>query len=158
MRIFSCLVIATMLSALVAAQQGKADDEAVIRRLFDQYVAAFNKKDAKAVAQIWAEDGEYTSLTGRSAKGRSELEGLFRDLLAGPYKDARIQLVTQSVRFLAPDAALSNATWELSGARGPDGGEKPAIRTVSLSVTTKRSGQWLLVSSLPMAVPAPAAK
>lgn len=139
-------------------QQGKAADEEATRKLAEQYAAAFNKKDAKAVAELWAEDGDYTSLSGRVAKGRTEIESLFRDLLSGPYRDAKIQLITFSTRFLTPDVALGNATWETSGVRGPDGKEGPTIRTVSLSVATKRGGQWRIVSVLPMALPASAAR
>ncbi len=160
MKILSCLVTAMMLGAMAMAQteQGKAADEAANRKLLEQYAAAFNKKDAKALAQIWAEDGEYTSLSGRAAKGRSEIESLFRDILSGPYKDARIQLVAQSVRLLAPDVAMGKATWETSGVLAPDGKERPTMKTVSLSVAAKRGGQWLVVSALPMVLPASEAR
>ena len=160
MRILAFLMTAMMVSATGRglAQQGQAADEEAARKLLEQYAAAFNKKDAKAVAELWAEDGDYTSLRGRTAKGRAELEGLFRDLLSGPYRDAKIELITSSVRLLAPDVALGHATWQVNGALGPDGKAGPTVRTVSLSVATRRGGQWRIVSALPLLLPTPAAK
>ncbi len=155
----SFLLTAMILGATGTGQtkEGQAADEDVVRKLGEQYVAAFNKKDPKAVAEIWAEDGDYTSLDGRAAKGRTEIERLFRELLTGVYKDAKTKLITNSVRFPAPDVAVGNATWETTGGRAADGKERPTVRTVSLSVATKRSGQWRVVSALSMVLPAPAA-
>ena len=41
-----------------------------IRKQSQLFVAAFNKRDAKAVATCWTEDGEFIDDTGRRWAGR----------------------------------------------------------------------------------------
>ena len=55
-----------------AAVESGADAE--IRRAADEFVAAFNRGDAKAVAAHWTADGEYVDEAGRVFAGREAIE------------------------------------------------------------------------------------
>ncbi len=47
-----------------AAPSAPADDLAAIRTAIDSYVSAFNRGDARAVAQHWSEQGEWVGPDG----------------------------------------------------------------------------------------------
>ena len=49
-------------------------DIKLIRAGSEVFVTAFNKHDAKAVAALWTEDGEYIDDTGRTIAGRDAIE------------------------------------------------------------------------------------
>lgn len=96
-----CLIAAT--SALTharAAEESDAMKTAVAQT--QAYVKAFNQRDAKALAAMYAEDVMYTAsdnvvLEGRQAVLES-LSGYFAE-----NEDARIELHVQSARFLTPE-------------------------------------------------------
>src|SRR4051794_29148112 len=53
------------------------------------FVAAFNKGDARAVAAFWVPDGDYIDEGGRVTKGRAALEKLYEKQFAAQ-KGARL--------------------------------------------------------------------
>jgi hypothetical protein len=64
----------------VAAQQSNAGidpsdaDIKLIRAGSEVFVAAFNKHDARAVAGLWTDDGEYIDDSGRRFAGRQAID------------------------------------------------------------------------------------
>src|SRR5437868_8741177 len=67
---------------LVGQQPGnQAADEAAIRKAAASYAEAFNKHDAKAVADQWSPDAVYLNrTTGEEAVGREAIAQQFVDL------------------------------------------------------------------------------
>jgi uncharacterized protein (TIGR02246 family) len=57
------------------------DDIIAIRTLTDQYSAAANRLDAKAMAAVYAEDGEIDA-QGNRFRGRQEIERVFTETMA----------------------------------------------------------------------------
>src|SRR5947209_15576383 len=47
-----------------------------------EFIKAFNKGDAKAVASFWTEDGDYVDQLGHQYKGREALEKLYAKVFA----------------------------------------------------------------------------
>jgi hypothetical protein len=71
-RILLCLVVlgGAIVNRSFAGQPGEsAADEAAIRKADEAYVKAFNKHDAKALADAWSPEAVYLSrVTGRSRR------------------------------------------------------------------------------------------
>lgn len=120
------------------AQQPDAKDKAEIGKRQDAFVEAFHKGDAKAVAAFWAEDGDYTDVTGKHHKGRAAIEKAFAGLFA-ENKGLKVRVDSDSLRFVTPDVALEEGTTSVIPA---DGG--PPSRAKYAIVHVKKDGKWLL--------------
>lgn len=105
-----------------------------------EFLAAFNRGDASAVAGFWAPQGEYIDQVGHKVKGRAALEKLYEKFFAG-HKGAKLSLTVTSARLLTPDVALEEGTTEVAPA---DGGP-PTVAAFS-AVLRKIDGQWYFES------------
>jgi len=81
-----------------------ADREAILQSERD-FTAAFEKGDAKAVAALWTEQGEYESDDGPILRGRTAIEAAF----AARFKDrpaGKMEIKVESIRFPSRDTAI----------------------------------------------------
>ncbi len=79
--------------------------EADIRATATDFVKAFNAADAKAVAALWTEQGEYESEDATVLRGRAAIEAAF----ASHFKEhagAKTVIKIESIRFPSRDAAI----------------------------------------------------
>jgi uncharacterized protein (TIGR02246 family) len=51
----------------------------------------------------------------------------------------------KNVRFLSPDLAEIDATWEMTGTKAVDGSSNPTRKGLLDWVLKKENGQWLIV-------------
>jgi uncharacterized protein (TIGR02246 family) len=81
-----------------------ADRQAILQSARD-YTAAFEKGDAKALAALWTEQGEYESDDGTSLRGRSAIEaGIAAHFKEHPFE--KMEIKVENIRFLSRDAAV----------------------------------------------------
>ncbi len=87
-----------------AASSRAADREAILQSARD-FTAAFEKGDAKAVAALWTEQGEYESDDGTILSGRSAIEAAFAaHFKARPAE--KMETKVEDIRFPSRDTAL----------------------------------------------------
>ena len=82
----------------------EVDREAILQSARD-FTAAFEKGDAKAVAALWTEQGEYESDDGPILRGRTAIEAAF----AARFKDrpaGKMEIKVESIRFPSRDTAI----------------------------------------------------
>jgi uncharacterized protein (TIGR02246 family) len=116
----------------------QAEDEAAIRKNVGTYTEAFNKQDAKALAEHWSPEAVYTNpLSGETAAGREAIEQQFAANFAD-LKGAKLETTVDAIRFISPNVAVENGT-----ARVVVGNEKPTESSYS-AVHVKRDGKWLI--------------
>jgi uncharacterized protein (TIGR02246 family) len=144
-RAISMFVLVTGL-ATGAQAQGNAGDEAAIRKVIVDGIAAFNRHDAKAGTAFFTEDADFVTVYGKWSKGAAEIERSRQQRFETALKDARIELLDLRVRFIEPDVAIAHETHDLSGMRGPDGAAMPTLRELSIRVLVKREGKWLVTA------------
>jgi len=111
-----------------------------IRAMFADYLRAFDRRDAGAVAACWSESAENLSLdTGETTSGRDEVESVFQTLF---YDDpaARIDLEIEAIRPLGDGVATVDGVSQTSFSDG----EVAASRFSA--VVMKRDGRWMLES------------
>ncbi|GAG12971.1 unnamed protein product, partial [marine sediment metagenome] len=81
MRYFLPMVVVGLLIPLAASAQDASTptaEEAEIREAGEKYVAAFNERDAEALAALWSPDAVYTNrMTGEQVVGREAIEEQF---------------------------------------------------------------------------------
>jgi uncharacterized protein (TIGR02246 family) len=143
--------LAAVVVILLGAVQGsvaddKADpaDEKAIREQNEAFVAAFNKGDIQAMAAIYAPDADFLSAEGKRVKGRAELEKYFAKGFAES-KGLKLKHSDSSIRFLKPDVAIDDGTWEITGR--PEG---KAAKGFDTAVWIKQDGKWLVVYDRPL--------
>jgi uncharacterized protein (TIGR02246 family) len=89
------------------ASEGAAretDREAILQSARD-FTAAFEKNDARAVAALWTDQGEYESEDGTFLRGRTDIEAAF----AAFFKDrpaGKMEIKVESIRFPSRDSAV----------------------------------------------------
>lgn len=76
------------------------------------------------------------------AKGRAEVEKLFAEAYSNRLNDAHITSRIDSIRFVKPDVALVDGSFEAVGVRRPDGTAIPAVKGLYTWVVVKHKGKW----------------
>ena len=105
-----------------------------------EFIAAFNKGDAKLTASFWAPDATYVDQTGREIKGRPAIEKLYEKTFAAR-KGAKLTVNVSSVRLLTPEVGLEEGTTEITPADG-----SPGTVAKFSAVLVKKDGEWYFES------------
>jgi uncharacterized protein (TIGR02246 family) len=90
---------------------GKAEgpEAAAVRETNRSYAEAFGRADAKAIAALWTEDGEYNGLDIEPIRGRAALQAAYAQFFKDNPK-ATLQGRVETVRLLGPRAAVQEGT------------------------------------------------
>jgi uncharacterized protein (TIGR02246 family) len=129
---------ATASTKVSVATDGSAADLAAIRKASQDFVAAFDKGDATAVAALWTEDGDYIDEGGQKFAGREAIQKEYEAFFTA-HQGTKIQLVIDSLRLLSPSAAIEDGRAILSPA--PSGAPGTSKYT---AVHVKVDGKWLV--------------
>jgi uncharacterized protein (TIGR02246 family) len=119
---------------------GAADADKAIRAAAAQFVVAFNKHDPKAVAALWAVDGDYLDESGTLSTGREAIEKYYADVFATD-PAATIAITVDAVRFLGADTAVEDGSASVTAT--PHAAPILGRYTV---VHVKRDGAWRMAS------------
>ena len=94
-----------------------ADDSALseVRSGCEAFVTAFNSGDAKAVADLWTEQGEYVDEAGQVYSGREAIEKAYASFFA-EHKDAKINVKSTSLRLVGETVAIEEGRAEVEPA------------------------------------------
>lgn len=116
----------------------QAEDEAAIRKTVDSYAAAFNKRDAKALAAHWLPEAVYIDPeSGESVVGRPAIEKHFAEIFKD-LKNAKLAVAVESIRFISPHVAVEQGTATTMGLT------KEPAKSSYTAIHLKREGKWLL--------------
>src|SRR5262245_53571869 len=99
------------------------------------YEAAYASGDAKALADFFSDDAEYTAEDGRTFKGRPEIEETIRAALLDR-KGGNLAINMESVRLLAPEVLLEKGTTTVT----PNDGD--ASESLYTAIYVKKNGEW----------------
>lgn len=132
------LIQPTLTAAEDQALMPQVTDEAVIRDLGTQYIAAFNKHDANVLAEYWSPDAVYTNrLSGEQVVGRAAIEEQFQELFES-VSALKLSISVDSIDFISPNVALEKGLATFVAAK-----DEPEEVPYS-AVYVKRDGKWLL--------------
>jgi len=127
-------------AASLRASDGTADEQA-IRQSAAAFAAAFNRHDAKTIAQMWTTDGEYVDEVGQRYQGRAAIEKEYADFFKA-HPDVKLRILVDSVRLLSPNAAIEDGYVALDPT--PDG--NPTMSHYTAVNVKQRDGRWLAAS------------
>ena len=122
----------------------RAKDEERIKRVLTDFTDAWNKHDAKAFSNVFAEDADFTNVVGKGSTGRIEIEKFHSPGFATRWKDSYQKITQSKIRFIKPDVAAVDAWWEMTGIKGPEGQDMPQRKGLLNFIMTKKSKTWLI--------------
>jgi len=137
--------VATRLLAQDAAAPAKANEteaaqvspeEAAIRKSAADFIAAFERHDAKAIANLWTADGEYIDQFGQSTQGRDAIEKEYADFFDAN-DGVKMRLVIDSIHFVSPTVAIEDGRAALD----PSPADEPVMCRYA-AVHVKQDGHW----------------
>ena len=140
---FTFVVVLSLLSAAALAQ---SSDEKDIRAIGAQIQSAWNQADAKEIADLFLTDGDYVSSTGRTARGRDELQKAFAAQWSGIYKGTKLSHTLTSVRFLRKDVAIADGAFEITGMRDASGKLLPTRSGLSTVIAARKGDRWYVAA------------
>lgn len=160
----TCALLVVLWGRAAAPPATAAEDEtAAVTKRWAEFSAAWAKHDPKALAALWAEDGDLVNPWGRLASGRAEVEKLFADEQTGtgPMRTSTFKSSGERVRFPSADVAVSDAEVTIDGVLPPDGSKPPPQEFHVTFVWKKSGGTWSIHSGRPylkVARPGPTTK
>jgi len=147
MRLF---VLATVLVAAIAAASQPQPDDAAIRLIIQEEVAAWNSGDVGAYAHHFATDGTFTNIRGEFFVGREAFVQKHTFLFNGPFHGSTLKQDIVSLQFVRPDVAIVEVLTSVSGIQklppGTNADSKGRLRTRLLQVLVKNKGEWRIAS------------
>jgi len=132
--------VASISAALVAVSYAEISSEnstekTAVTTIDRAFEAAYGKGDAKAIADFFTDDAHYTSDDGRTFDGRTAILDNIRAAFARN-NGAKLVIVADSVRLLAPDVLLERGSTTVTAKSGETNG---ALYT---AVYVKKDGKW----------------
>ena len=114
-----------------------SSDEVAIRDGSRAFEVAFNKQDAKAIAQLWTEDGDFQDESGRTYSGRKAIQEAYAQYFSEHGKP-QIKVAIDNIKLLSDTAAIEDGRAYVDSAPGAPGISKYT------AVHVKVDGKWLM--------------
>jgi uncharacterized protein (TIGR02246 family) len=112
------------------------------------YVAAYNRGDAKALADFYAENVDYVDQDGTEVKGRDAMERLLADNFE-QNPGAKLAITTEEVKQLTPDVVVNRGVATVTPANGA------AETTQFTAIRVKRGDHWEISELTETEAPSP---
>ena len=140
--ILSAAIISLALAPLCTATINVlTPDEFAIRKWISDYTVAWNKHDARSLALLFREDADFVGGSGGVFRGRSQIERLMAEEFSAPLKEWKLTNAIEDIRFLKPDIAIVNGTYEATGI-GSNAQSAP-LKGLYTVIMGKERGQWV---------------
>jgi uncharacterized protein (TIGR02246 family) len=155
MRVFTKMALMAAALALVTATgsiaQAASKDEDAIKARVAEFIALFNKGDAKAVSAFWVEDGSLVNPAGAVGKGPAGVEKVIAADLATILKGAKMEMTVVGFRAAGKDAAWVELEHSITGATMPDGKPMPPTTFHVPALMVKKGKNWMIAEARPYA-------
>jgi uncharacterized protein (TIGR02246 family) len=131
-----------------AGIKGSPEDEAAIRKLLAGITAAFNQHRGDLISAASTDDFDMVNPPGTYSSGKPD----FRDAFRGAFRNATVVAAIERIRFIRPDVALVDGTFDISGSE-----ITPAPKGLRTFVLVKENGRWMITALRQMIPVAPVA-
>lgn len=128
----------------------KDSDYKAFIQLGQDFDDAWNARDAKALASLFTEDGDFQFWTGQCVAGRDQIEKYYATQVFPPMpQDFRHGAVIERHRYIKPDVVIGDGYADITGTRGS---EPFKMHLLFTSVSVKQDGQSKL-SAIRLMIP-----
>lgn len=143
-----------LVMALAPRATGAESDESVVKARAAAFVTAWNEHDPKAVAAIFAEDGDAINPMGRAASNRAGVEKLLTEEHSGEMRECTLAFSDEKVRFPTRDVAIYDAEGTMTNVMD-DKGTKMS-HDIHVTFVWRKDGEtWNIFSARPYMKPKP---
>jgi hypothetical protein len=104
------------------------------------------------IRELWDENADYVGVDGTLTTRGAAIEKLLGHILKANSGKVTQNATIERVRFLAPDMALVDGAWTITGAVDAAGKELPAIKGRGLELVKKTNGHWRFVATREMVI------
>ncbi len=109
-------VLISFFAILLPGQSENSRETSAIKEVIQSYLDARDRRDAKALAELFMADADQLVSTGEWRRGR---DAVVRGTLASSEATGGHRSITiQTIRYLTPSVALADGPYELSGLAG----------------------------------------
>lgn len=120
--------------------QVSAEDRQAIQGVLDTWLAAWNRHDMKAWAQLFTADADFVPVNGQHLMGREAIFAYHQDLHQTAFRNRQQSATWKDLRFIRSDIALGHIDFR-AWTPGDDTSIVTALATVALE---KQDGRWLI--------------
>ena len=114
----------------------------------DAFLRAWEGRDARAIAALFAEDADYVNVVGLWWTSRHSIQRAFKRAFKSEYRSAAFEFDKLSFRQLGSDGAIVHGRWRLTGQIDPDDKPSDPRRGVlTLALERVQDDTWLIVSA-----------
>lgn len=137
-KLFTQIFPAIFLLGITEVSQAGNDVKAIVESANTAWNAAFNKKDAQALAALYAENATLSPGNGEVLKGRAQIAGLFQSFFDAGVNQHTLEIVEVGG---AGNTIYQVSKWSAKGAAKD--GVAPTFGGVTTSVLEKgKDGKW----------------
>ena len=134
-----------------SARPAHAADDARIRAIVAEQVAAWNAGDAKTFSLRFAEDGSFTNIQGAVFYGHRAFEDRHVEIFRTFFKGTTLAMTPTQIRFVHPDVAIADIATVVSKlggqtSRGVQARKDGTIHTRLQQVFVRQHGDWSIAS------------
>jgi uncharacterized protein (TIGR02246 family) len=126
------------------------NDEAMIRQLINELVAAWNRGDVTAYGARYLDDATFTNVNGMFHVGREEFDRRHEEIFRGAMKGSTLTLTPRKIRCVRPDVAIVDLDCSVLGTTVQPPGVRPgadgALHSSLLLVLLKEGGSWWIAA------------
>lgn len=149
-RLLNALSVLTTLSFVFLSANVISADETQLAKSLDDFVSAFNEKNAEKLASCWTETATHTDReTGERTEGRAAIQADFKKIFAA---QPGIKLSATMTRFRLVTADVA----QIEGQTTVIGGDGLPVESVFTGILTRSGDKWLFDSIEETAAPVPA--
>ena len=116
---------------------GGSTDEAQIRANVDAFVKAYNARDSKSLANLFASDAQLVDEDGNSSHGRDAIEKVFAGIFVDA-PDAQIHVNVETLRFFGPALAIETGRSKATS----EPGDPPDLSRYTVVHSKSPDGKW----------------
>lgn len=130
--------------AVGLAPYAQAGDEDDVKVIGTAWAEAWNAGDMDAVGALYVEDADYVNFFGEKINGQAAVQAAFAELSSTVYQGTQIEVEAVAVSFVAPDVAVIDSVWKLTGV--PDDAPPLPTEGQSTVVAVKQGDGWKIAA------------
>ncbi len=111
------------------------------------FANAWSARDVKAIAELFAEDADFLTLTGHWAEGRKAIAETLAGEMAGAFSRAKLVTGRTKQRQIAPGAAQVMQRYVLSGILNADGSDAGRVGAILSAVLVDGPQGWAVAAA-----------